>query len=312
MAVERPVVTVVGSVHMDLIAIADRLPGRGESLIGHTFAAYPGGKAGNQAAQVAANDCRARIVTRLGDDHFGRELRARLEAKGVDTSRVVIDRTVPTGASLLLVGGDGEYASIIVPAAAARLSEADVDAACPAFANSAVVMLQMEIPIGVTAYTARVAHEAGALVVFNASPAPHSTAQIPHDLWDHVDLLVVNALEAERLGAPPGVDAATGLRTQFDVPTVVVTLGAAGAVAAAADGTRRVPAWKVEVVDTIGAGDAFVGSLVAELGRGAALKDALSFATAAGALAVTRPGAFDALPSRAETLAFIAGQSLAR
>src|SRR5215204_1805954 len=106
MPTDRPTVTVIGSVHMDLVAIADRLPGRGESLIGHAFAGRPGGKAGNQAAQVAANGCRACLVSRLGDDHFGRELLEKLASKGVDTSYVAIDGSTQTGASPLLVGGD--------------------------------------------------------------------------------------------------------------------------------------------------------------------------------------------------------------
>src|SRR5215213_8187465 len=102
MAADRQGVTVVGSVHMDLIAVADRLPRHGESLVGRSFAAFPGGKAGNQAAQVAGNGCPAFLVARLGDDHFGRDLRERLTAKGVDTSRVAIDPMIPTGASPLL------------------------------------------------------------------------------------------------------------------------------------------------------------------------------------------------------------------
>ncbi|HKG24134.1 MAG TPA: PfkB family carbohydrate kinase, partial [Thermomicrobiales bacterium] len=221
MAPDRQGVTVVGSVHMDLIAVADRLPRHGESLIGRSFAAFPGGKAGNQAAQVAGNDCPAFLVARLGDDHFGRELRERLMAKGVDTSRVAIDPKIPTGASPLLVGGDGEYASIIVPGAAARLSEADIDAARPAIARSAALILQLEIPVGVTAYAARVARELGALIVLNASPAPESAADIPDDLWRRVGLLVVNAFEAARLGAPADATAASWLRENLGVATVV-------------------------------------------------------------------------------------------
>ena len=131
MATERRAVTVIGSVHMDLIAVADRLPARGESLTGHRFAMHPGGKAGNQAAQVALNDVPTFIVSRLGDDLFGHDLLAWLAAKGVDTCHVMIDSTEATGASPLLVGGDGEYASIIVPGASALLTESDVDAGRP-------------------------------------------------------------------------------------------------------------------------------------------------------------------------------------
>ncbi|MEA2525201.1 MAG: ribokinase [Thermomicrobiales bacterium] len=315
MTADRRAVTVIGSVHMDLIAVADRLPARGESLTGHLFGMHPGGKGGNQAAQVALNDVPTFIVSRLGDDLFGRELRARLAAKGVDTSFVVTDTTTATGASPLLVGGDGEYASIIVPGASALLSKADVDAARPMIARSAAVMLQLEIPSNVTAYAARTARDLGAQVVFNPSPAPSSAAVLPDDLWECVDVLVVNELEAARIGGTDletrrtGAEGAEALRTRFSIPVVVKTMGAEGAVAVGPNGVIEAPAWPVNVVDTVGAGDAFVGTLVSELVRGLPLVDALHHATAAGALAVTRSGAFDALPSRPELLTFIRTRS---
>jgi ribokinase len=316
MPTDRRAVTVVGSVHMDLIAVADRLPARGESLTGHRFAMIPGGKAGNQAAQVALHGVPTYIVARLGDDHFGAHLRAKLQEKGVDTTFLVTDASAATGASPLLVGGDGEYASIIVPGAAARLSQSDVDAARPAIAKSVAVMVQLEIPIEATAYAARIARELGADVVLNASPAPSSPPALPNDLRDSFDVLVVNGLEAARIGGVPvstvraASEAAASIRTRFGIPTVVVTMGDQGVVAATASGRTESPAWKVDVVDTVGAGDAFVGTLVAEFSRGTPLDQALYRATAAGAFAVMRTGAFEALPSRAELLTFMVDRSV--
>lgn len=315
MATERAAVTVVGSVHMDLIAVADRLPVRGESLTGHRFAMHPGGKAGNQAAQVALQGVPAFVVARLGEDHFGGILRNRLAEMGVDTSFLAADPAVATGASPLLVGSDGEYASIIVPGAAARLSEHDVDAARPAIAQSAAVMLQLEIPVAATLYAAQTARELGADVVLNASPAPSRPNDLPAALLEAVDLLAVNGLEAERLGGFPvaslatAKDAASRLRERFGIATVVVTVGDLGAVAVTPSESAEAAAWGVDVVETVGAGDAFVGTLVAERVRGAPLGEALRRATAAGAIAVTRPGAFDALPTRAELLAFLGKRS---
>ena len=193
-------VTVVGSLHVDLVATAERLPRRGESVIGHRFALHPGGKAGNQATQVARCGVPARLISRVGDDDFGRELGNRLTRAGVDLAFTAIDREEATGASPLLVGADGEYASIIVPGAAARLSVADVDAARPALAASRAVMLQLEIPAAISAHAAAVAAEHGATVVLNASPAPSSPATLSPDLVRHVDLLLTNGIEAERLG----------------------------------------------------------------------------------------------------------------
>ncbi len=308
---ERPAVTVVGSLHVDLVATADRLPRRGESLVGHGFAMHPGGKGGNQASQVARCGLRAFLVTRLGDDLFGGELRRRLTEKGVDLTFAGVDGGASTGASPLFVGADGEYASIIVPGAAARLSPADIDAARPAFAASGAVMLQLEIPLQVSAYAGALAAGHGAMVVLNAAPAPSPPADLPRDLVRHVDLLVVNGIEAEWLGggavANPTLArvAAERLRESHGIPNVIVTLGAGGSVAATIDGTVHQPAWPVGVVDTVGAGDAFVGALVAEVVRGRSIIDALPFAAAAGALAATKAGAFDAIPTRDDIAAFV-------
>ena len=309
----RRAVTVVGSLHVDLIASADRLPAPGESLIGHAFAIHPGGKAGNQATQVALAGTTVHLVARLGDDAFGRDLRSRLAAKGVDLAYVATDPDAATGASAVLAGADGEYASIIVPGAAGCLSVADVDAAGAAFAASRAVMLQLEIPVAVSAHAATIAAALGATVVLNASPAPPRA--IPHDLLTHVDLLVVNAVEAARLGGGTVVDAASAvaagerLRTTHGVPAVVVTLGAGGAVAVTDEGATHQPAWPVEVVDTVGAGDAFVGALVAELVAGRSFPAALPVAAAAGALATTTAGAFDAIPTRDDIAAFLAAHA---
>src|SRR3712207_6089170 len=137
-------VTVVGSVHMDVVATAARLPARGESLVGHRVALSPGGKAGNQAAQAALNDARTFFVGRVGDDVFGKRLRAALAGTGVDTTYLTVDPQEATGISPVLTGADGEYASIIVPGAGQRLEPEDLDAARDAFARSAVLLLQFE------------------------------------------------------------------------------------------------------------------------------------------------------------------------
>jgi ribokinase len=315
MPTDRCAVTVIGSVHMDLIAVGERLPARGESLTGHRFAMHPGGKAGNQAAQVALQGVPAYVVARLGTDYFGEHLRARLRDNGVDTRFLVADAAAATGASPLLAGGDGEYASIIVPGASSLLSEADIDAARPAIAASTAVMVQLEIPVAATVYTARVARQLGAAVVLNASPAPASAGALPNELWRLVDVLVVNGLEASRIsGEPvPALDAASNvsasLAARLGVPAVVVTLGDQGVAAVTPAGRLTLPAWPVKAVETVGAGDAFVGTLVAERARGVPFEQALAYAAAAGALAVTRPGAFDALPTRTEVREFIAERS---
>jgi ribokinase len=312
MGAEAPAgVSVVGSVHMDVVATADRLPGKGESIVGHRVALSPGGKAGNQAAQAARNGARTFLVGRVGRDVFGDRLRAALAGAGVDTTYVTVDVQEATGISPVFTGADGEYASIIVPGAGQRLQPEDVEAASEAFANSAVLLLQCEIPIGISAHAARLARSLGCRVMLNASPAPTGAAAIPDSLWSAVDVLVVNGAEAERLSemsvadVPAAVSAAGALQRRFGIPTVVVTLGGHGAIALDERGIRHLPAWPVPVVETIGAGDAFAGVLASELARGRHLDEALPIANAAGALAVTRSGAHGALPTAAEIRAFL-------
>ena len=199
-----------------------------------------------------------------------------------------------------------------MPGAGQRLQPADIEAARDAFAQSAVLLIQGEIPIELSAHAARLARSLGGRVMFNASPAPADAAAIPDALWSAVDVLLVNGTEAERLSGmsvadvPAAMMAAEALRRRFGIPTVIITLGGRGAIALDERGTRHLPSWPVPVVETIGAGDAFAGVLASELARGRQLDEALPLANAAGALAVTRPGAHDSLPTGAQIRAFLA------
>ena len=312
MSAEPPTgVTVVGSVHMDVVATADRLPGKGESVVGHRIALSPGGKAGNQAAQAARNEARTFLVGRVGADVFGERLRDALARSGVDTTYLTVDPQEATGISPVLTGADGEYASIIVPGAGQRLEPEDLDAARDALARSAVLLLQLEIPVRISVLAARLARSLGGRVIFNASPAPAGAESVPEALWSTVDVLLVNGVEAERLsempvaGVPGAVKASEALQQRFGIPSLIVTLGEQGVVAFDERGVRYLPAWPVPVVETIGAGDAFAGVLASELARGRQLDEALPLANAAGALAVTRSGAHDALPTAAQIRAFL-------
>jgi ribokinase len=311
---ERTGVCVVGSVHMDVVATADRLPGKGESLVGHHVALSAGGKAGNQAAQAARNGAPTFMIGRVGRDDFGERLRATLVASGVDTTYLTGDVHEGTGISPVLTGADGEYASIIVPGAGWRLDTTDIADAHKAFVQSAVLLLQCEIPIHLSVHAARFARSLGMTVIFNVSPVPSDVATIPAEMWGVVDVLLVNGTEAARLSGmairevPEAERASETLQRRFGVPTVIVTLGGNGVVARDRQGARHLPAWPVEVVETIGAGDAFAGVLASELARGLSLDAALPLANAAGALAATRPGAHDSLPTGAEIRAFLAGR----
>lgn len=309
-----PRVVVLGSVHMDLIATAARLPAHGESVTGGTFAMAPGGKGGNQACQFARAGAQAAMVTRLGDDLFGRQLLEALGRRGVDTSHVAIDPDNPTGASTVLAG-EGDYASIIAPGAAALLSPADVDRARPAIEAADALVLQLELPVAISAYAAAIASAKGRSVILNASPAPDTVGAVPDALWRATSVLVVNRVEAGRLlggaVAPEDVEAAlAALARRFGAETVVMTLGKDGSLARRGDDVAAQAAFPANVVDAVGAGDAFLGTFATALIDGAPLAVALRRGAAAGAIAVSRRGVYDALPDSDEVDRFLAGRAI--
>ena len=313
----RPVarVVVVGSVHMDLIAYAARLPLLGESLLGSGFAMFPGGKGGNQAIAAAQQGAPTAIVARVGDDPFGHDLRESLARKGVDVSFVQTDATAATGVSPVLMGSGGDYASIIVPGASQSLTPALLAPGSDALRSCAVLMLQLEIGLATSAAAARIASRSGATVIVNAAPAPNLLESANWEIWRDVNIVIVNRNEAEALSgvsigdAAGGIEAATVVRARLGVASVVVTLGSAGAALADASGDIQLAAYDAPVVDTIGAGDAFAGAVGAALARGVNLRSAVRLGNVAGALAVGRKGAYDAPPTLEETEAFAAGDS---
>jgi ribokinase len=285
----RPRVCVVGSLHFDIMVRAPYLPRTGETLIGEAWWWKQGGKGGNQAVAAARHGARVEMVGCLGDDAFGARLRERLEAAGVDLAHV---RTVVRGSgmSVAIVQEGGDYAAIVVSGANREIDEAWIARSAPAIGGARVLVLQDEVAETANAAAARLARAADVRVVLNAAPARPLGS-----LAGLVDVLVVNTVEAEMLGAgrvdglESAAAAARALRAQ--APTVVVTAGAAGLAAAADTETVTVPAHQVPRAETHGAGDAFVGAFAACLADGAPLADALRYANAAAALHVGTPEA---------------------
>jgi ribokinase len=273
----RPRIAVVGSVNVDLVARCRRLPRPGETVTGATLERLPGGKGANQALAARRLGADVRLVARVGDDELAGLALALLEASGVELA-VSVDPAAPTGTAIVLVAEDGENEIVVAPGANARLTPELADVA--AFD---AVLCQLEVPLETVAEAAR---RCTGLFCLNAAPA----LPVPADLLARTDLLIVNAVEAAALG--PLVDSAR---------LVAVTLGADGAVLreSGREIARAQPP-AVQVVDTVGAGDAFCAALVVGLLDGRPLGAALARACAAGALAASRPGAQPALPTAAE------------
>jgi ribokinase len=283
---------VVGSVNVDLVVRVDRRPGPGETVLGSDLSTYPGGKGANQAVAAARLGARVSLLGRIGSDAHGRLLRESLERDGVEL-RHLHETSVPSGVAMISVGPKGDNSIIVSPGANARLSEQDVEDANDLVSSAPVVSLQLETPLPTVLAAARAARR----VVFNLSPA----APVPDELLSVCDPLVVNEHEAAMVLGTPGLPAQQAKALLSLGPrSVVITLGADGAVAADPGGITSVPSPQVDALDTTGAGDAFTGALAWRLAVGDTLADATAFAVKVGAATVRRSGAQSSYPSLAE------------
>ena len=284
---------------MDLTVTVPRLPRVGETIQGNDFYQAAGGKGGNQAVAAARQEATVRMVGRVGKDAFGEVLKRGLEVEGVDAKEVeVVDG--PSGLALIFVAADGQNQIAVVPGANSRLTPEDVDRL--SWGTGAWAVAQLEVPEAAVIRGFHRARSAGGRTVLNAAPARHFSV----DLWSLSDLLVVNESEAALLSGQPVNDPSDALAAarvlQARGPlTVAVTLGPQGSALVSSEGAWLVPALQVHSLDATGAGDAWVGAFVTLLAEGKDLISAATFASAAGALAVTRPGAQPSLPRRKET-----------
>ena len=291
-------VFVAGSINQDFVLSVQRRPAPGETVTDARLATHNGGKGANQAAAAALLGASVAFLGRVGDDGFGEPLVRALADKGVDTGLMQEVPGSSTGAAFITVTPDGENAITVAPGANRRLTAEDVDEASESIGDAKVLVAQMEIPPEVVLRAAEVAAASGTRVLVNLAPP----FEVPRTLLEKLDPLVINEHEAafllgERVeGVDEALDAAPGLLA-LGSGSVVVTLGEDGAVFSDGESAQHLTAPKVEVVDTTGAGDAFVGALAARLAADAPLKDAVAYAVRAGAAAVTEAGAQGALPT---------------
>ncbi len=322
-----PRVIVVGSVNVDLVVTVERLPAAGETVTGGTFARHHGGKGGNQAVAAARLGARVAFVGAVGDDAFGAEARAALVAEGIDCSGL---QTLPgsaTGVALILVDAHAENEIAVASGANAELTPDAVREALARLALEAgdVVLVGTEIPLPAGAAALAAGRSAGAVTMLNPAPA----TGIGSALLAAADIVTPNRTEVRQLAEAiaarsgrartSGADAerwarellAAGPEGPGVARAVIVTLGVAGSLVVERLGAESravtdVPAHRVDAVDTTGAGDTFSGALAAAIAEGRPLATAARWAGAAAALATTRAGAREGMPTRAELDAFLA------
>ena len=304
-----PVVVVVGSANVDLVAQVPWCPRPGETLIGRSFATVPGGKGANQAVASARLGASTFFVGCVGDDVFGGLQRDTLTEAGIDVSHLRTHPTEPTGTAVITVADEGENSIVVVPSANFALSPKDVEQAESLFEKADVVLLEFEVPLETIEAALDVAHRHGVLSLLDAG----AVGEVPQSIIEKADIISPNETEAKTITGIPiqtiddAREAAAKLM-EMGARTAVLKLGAHGALYMAGEDWFHVPAFEVTTIDTVAAGDAFTAALGILWRSVEHKRDAIRFANAAGALATTVRGAQPSMPMREAVEAFLAAQ----
>lgn len=304
-------VIVVGSMNLDMVAVAPRLPGPGENVHAHGFRMVAGGKGANQAVASHRLGNPTWLLGCVGADRFGDFLLEKLEEYGVDPSLVVRTESAMTGVALVVVEEDTGMNTIVVdPGANMSLRISDLEGLEGSYGSAGTALFQLEVPVEVVSEGARRASERGLVTVLDAGPP----RRVDRAVLAAFDVVSPNERELAAIIGSPVTDAADAAQGGGELllagaGTVVVKMGAAGAVLVDPEGAWHFPAFQVSAVDSTGAGDAFTAALATALAEGMEPAEATRFANAAGALAVTVMGAQPSMPERSAVELLLAGDA---
>ena len=296
-----PNIVALGGMNMALIGTTARLPLPGETLQAERFYTAPGGKGATQAVAAARLGANVKMVGRVGRDIFGPTLLDALRRDGVDVTGVAEDPDHPSGVGMIILDAERQNRVLAIYGANLQCNEDQLAAVEAALPGADILLLQMEVPFHVSIAAARAARARGVATMLDPAPA----SDIPHEAFRDLDVITPNQTEAEyhtgiRVDDVPSARAAAEALLERGVKTAIVKMAEQGVYWASQEGNGHLPAYDVEVVDTISAGDAFSGGLAVALAEGRTMREAIRYASAAGALAVTRRGVQTAMPSRAE------------
>ncbi|MDP9133017.1 MAG: ribokinase [Nitrospirota bacterium] len=272
------------------------LPARGETVIGHRFVQSFGGKGANQAVAAARAGARVAFLSKVGMDANGTLLEHHLAAQGLSHHVILRDEQAFTGVAMILVDRAGDNQIVVATGSNGRLTPDNIRQNASLMASAKVLLVQMEIPVETVREALTLAKRFGLITILNPAPA----GPLPPDLLRWVDILTPNEGEAHALTGSTDMTEAARLLLTRGPGAVVVTCGADGALMSRGNGITQVPAFLVDTIDSTGAGDAFNGALACALMEGTPLETALEVANAAGALATTKSGAQESMPTKGE------------
>lgn len=298
-----PIVTIVGSTNTDLVIKTPRLPAAGETVKGTDFQIFHGGKGANQAVASSRLGADVNFITKIGRDDFGNKAMANFQREGITADYILFDEDHPSGVVLIEVDQKGQNRIVISPGANGNLTIEDIKLVKHIIEKSDVILVQLEIPIETVGYVMEIGANSDSIVILNPAPAE----KIPVEFFQNISIITPNQTEAALL---------TGLdREENDeiadwlkgkgVDTVIITLGEKGAYFKSETGRGEVAGFHVQAIDTTAAGDAFNAGLAVATAEGYLLREAIRFANAAGALAVTKMGAQPSMPSRGDVEEFL-------
>lgn len=294
-------ILVIGSSNTDMVVKSTRFPAPGETILGGEFFMFPGGKGANQAVAAARLDGEVSFITRVGDDVFGKQALEGFEGEGIDISYAYVDQDYPSGVALITINDEGENQIVVASGANAHIIPEDIDRAQSTFTQSDIILVQLEIPLTTVAHIISKAKINGKKVILNPAPA----LLLSSELLDGLFCITPNQTEAQLL---TGIEVtsvenarlAADVLLEKGVSHVVITMGSDGSVYVSKDDFFHIQAAVVDVVDTTAAGDVYNGALAVALADDRGWKDAVTFASKASALAVTKMGAQASAPFQSE------------